>query len=133
VVTVPLSDYVPALFAANGIVAAVNATQGNIISSSLPVHAGDVIELYANGMGPVNNPPASGSPAGSSPLSKTTTQPVVMIGGQPAAVSFSGLAPGFPGLYQLNVTVPSGLAAGNQGVTIQIGGKTSPSVAIPVK
>ena len=31
------------------------------------------------------------------------------MNGQPAAVQFAGLAPGFPGLYQLNVTVPKSL------------------------
>jgi uncharacterized protein (TIGR03437 family) len=40
---------------------------------------------------------------------------------------FSGLAPGFPGLYQINATVPSGLT-GNQNVTVSIGGQTSPVV-----
>jgi uncharacterized protein (TIGR03437 family) len=55
-----------------------------------------------------------------------------MIGGQQANVSFSGLAPGFPGLYQINVTVPSGLT-GNQQVTVSIGGQTSPAVTLPLQ
>jgi len=32
------------------------------------------------------------------------------VGGDPAAVIYSGLAPGFPGLYQMNVTLPSAIA-----------------------
>jgi uncharacterized protein (TIGR03437 family) len=55
-----------------------------------------------------------------------------MIGGQQAQVLFSGLAPTFPGLYQLNVTVPAGLT-GNQNVTVSIGGQTSPAVVLPVQ
>lgn len=133
VVTVPLADYTPAFFEGNGIVAAVNATQGNIVTASTPVHAGDVVELFGNGLGPVNNQPASGSPAPASPLATTKTQPVVMIGGQQAAVSFSGLAPGFPGLYQMNVTVPGGVAAGTPSITVAIGGQTSKASTIPVK
>jgi adhesin/invasin len=50
-----------------------------------------------------------------------------MIGGVQAQVKFSGLAPGYVGLYQVNAVIPSGLASGNQPITIAIGGKTSPS------
>ena len=53
--------------------------------------------------------------------------PTVTIGNQQAQVLFSGLAPGFPALYQINIVVPSGLSAGNQPITVSIGGKTSPA------
>jgi uncharacterized protein (TIGR03437 family) len=103
---------------------------------------GQAIVLYCNGLGPVTFPPASGAPASATQLSQTTTPPVVTIGGQTAQVLFSGLSPGFVGLYQVNVTVPAGLSAGNQPITIAIGGQTSPSqtaatpaqtVVLPVK
>ena len=55
-----------------------------------------------------------------------------MIGGKQANVLWSGLAPGFPALYQINVTVPSGLT-GNQNVTVSIGGQTSPAVVLPIQ
>ena len=69
----------------------------------------------------------------SSPLARTNATPTVTIGGQPAAVSFSGLAPGFPGLYQIDATVPAGLSAGNQSVTVSIGGRTSKASGIAVQ
>jgi uncharacterized protein (TIGR03437 family) len=47
---------------------------------------------------------------------------VVTIGGQTANVTYSGLAPGYVGLYQVNVTVPSNSPAGSQPVTLSIGG-----------
>jgi uncharacterized protein (TIGR03437 family) len=133
VVTVPLTQYAPAFFLSAGIVAAVNAMTGAVITASNPAHAGDIVELYANGLGPVNNPPASGDPAPSAPpLATTKTPPTVTIGGQAATVLYSGLAPGNPGLYQINVTVP-GVAAGNQTVTLSIGGASAPNAVIPIK
>ncbi|HLI83960.1 MAG TPA: hypothetical protein VKV17_08580 [Bryobacteraceae bacterium] len=94
---------------------------------------GQVIQLFANGLGPVNNQPADGYPA---PLNanQTTTQPcTVTIGGQPATVEFCGRAPGEV-IYQVNAVVPTGLGAGNQPIAISVGGQTSPSgVMIPVQ
>jgi minor extracellular serine protease Vpr len=37
----------------------------------------------------------------------------VTIGGQVAQVLFSGLAPGYAGLYQVNVQIPSTIAPGD--------------------
>jgi minor extracellular serine protease Vpr len=54
------------------------------------------------------------------------------IGGANAAVSFSGLAPGFVGLYQVNAVVPAGLASGNQSVVISVGGSSSNSALLPI-
>jgi uncharacterized protein (TIGR03437 family) len=41
------------------------------------------------------------------------TTPSVRIGGISVAVSFAGLAPGFAGLYQVNVQVPTNAPSGN--------------------
>jgi uncharacterized protein (TIGR03437 family) len=48
-------------------------------------------------------------------------------------VSFSGLAPGFVGLYQINAEVPAGLTAGNQPVVVMLAGASSNSVLLPVQ
>jgi uncharacterized protein (TIGR03437 family) len=133
VVTVPLTACAPAFYVGGGTIAAEDAITGAQILASNPAHPGEILSLYANGLGPVTNQPASGAAAVATPLSQTTgAPPVVTIGGQQVTPSFSGLAPGYPGLYQLNVTVPAGLT-GNQNVTVSIGGQTSPVVVLPVK
>jgi len=131
VLSVPIADYSPGFFG-GGNVAALDVNF-QAISASNPAKHGELIQLFVNGLGPVSDPPKSGEPAVASPLSRTTTIPLVTIGGQDAPVQFSGLAPGFAGLYQVNVTVPASLAAGTYPVVMKIGGKTSNPANVQVQ
>jgi len=101
------------------------------INAGDPAHDNETIQLYANGMGPVTNQPASGDAAPLSPTSETPL-PVVMIGNQSAKVLFSGLTPGSGTLYALDVVVPSSLAPGTYPITVSLGGRTSPAASIVV-
>ncbi|MDP2997374.1 MAG: S8 family serine peptidase [Bryobacterales bacterium] len=131
--TVQVADYSPAVYAdRNNGAAALNESNA-VISSGVPALRGHVVQLYVNGLGPVNNQPATGDPAPSATLSRTLATPSVSIGGRPAAVSFSGLAPGFPGLNQVNFVVPADTPAGAQQVVVTIGGLAAPPVTLPVQ
>jgi minor extracellular serine protease Vpr len=142
VVTVPIATYNPAFIQTCGAACARDLSY-NVITTSNPAQRGQYIQLYANSLGPVTNPPGDGVAATGSTLSYTTTVPVVTIGGAvvpPGDVQFSGLAPGFPALYQINVKVPQSAQTGNAvPISLQIGGVTSPTstvygpVTIPVK
>ena len=102
--------------------------------------AGDNLFIYATGLGPVVSPPAdgaspcpaSGCPSNFTQIAKTTTTPTVLINGTaiPAAnVQFTGLTPFYPGVYQLNFQLPSGVAASDKTTfQIQIGGVMSNQV-----
>ncbi len=92
--------------------------------------AGSVVVLYAIGLGTTEPPVAEGSAAPVTPLARTTVQPVVRIGGQLAAVDFSGLVPGFAGLYQVNSVLPAG-ASGTLEITIEAGGRVSNRFLLP--
>jgi uncharacterized protein (TIGR03437 family) len=141
-VNLTLANYWPAFLMNSGTVAdALDNTTGALITTANPATAGEVLQLYCNGLGPVTNPPASGSPALATPLSLTTTPVTVSIGGKPALV-YGGtgfLAPPYVGLYQVNIQVPSGLSSGNQPIAISVGGATSPAqvggstVSLPIK
>ncbi len=76
------------------------------------VRRGRALVIYANGQGAVTPAVADGTPAPPSPLSSTSTPPAVFLGGRSIPVPFSGLAPGFVGLWQINVDIPADFPAG---------------------
>ncbi|MCS7315655.1 MAG: hypothetical protein NZ554_09290 [Bryobacteraceae bacterium] len=91
-----------------------------------PAAAGDHLEIYVTGLGAVESL--------SGPLRRTRLAPRVFLAGREVSeVTYSGLAPGYLGLYQVNVRVPEGLPPGRQPLRIQIGGATSNEVWILVR
>ena len=135
-VTVPIRNASPAPFefteAAGRLLAAVVGESG-IITSDNPAVRGRAVSLYVNGLGPVDNQPASGAPASASPLSSTRIRPEVTIGGRRAEVLFAGLSPGFVGLYQVNVIVPEDTPAGLQPLVITSDGVASRASNLPIR
>jgi len=99
------------LISSIGELAAASGSVAGVLSR--PVLPGEYISIYCTGLGAVTNPPLSGEGASSSQLSNTLPTPTVMIGDTPANVGFSGLAPGFVGLYQVNAGVPANVPAGD--------------------
>ena len=68
-----------------------------------------------------------------SSLHNTVNAPTVTMDGLPATVQFSGLAPGFVGLYQVNAVVPAGTRSSNDiPVVLTVGGTESNTVTIAV-
>jgi uncharacterized protein (TIGR03437 family) len=141
--TVNLVRYAPGIFAANGagtgqgivLQAGTTLLAAPIATGGLPAAQGQYLTIYATGLGPVTNQPATGQPAAASgPLSITTVPATVTIGGVAATVTFAGLAPEFVGVYQVNVQMPAGVASGNAiPLTLTIGGVTSNTVTIAVQ
>ncbi len=106
----------PGIFSINGQgkgQGAIVDAAGRLVDTSNPAIAGDtVVQIYCTGLGQVSIRPPSGTPASNAPLNPTFFTPTVMIGGAPAKVLFSGLAPGSVGEYQVNVQVPAASAKG---------------------
>src|ERR1022692_2163123 len=121
-ITVLLKPYAPALFTTNAggtgqastLIAGTTslAAPTGAFPGSRPAKIGEYISIYATGLGDVSNRPSLGYPSPGSLLATTLATPTVTIGGAPATVSFSGLAPGYVGLYQINVQVPVGAPTG---------------------
>jgi len=104
-----------------------------VVSPANPAVAGETILIYCTGLGVTSPRVATGAATPPSPTS-IVTGVSVSIGKNPfSAVSFSGLAPGYAGLYQINVQVPAGLPAGPQQVFILMNGAQSNTATLTTK
>src|ERR1700733_10736541 len=91
---------------------------GSKVNASNLIAPGDSITILATGLGSVMPPVASGQPGPKDPPAVAAIAPGVEIGNQPATVTFSGLAPGFVGVYQVNAIAPSNLSSPTDEVTL---------------
>jgi uncharacterized protein (TIGR03437 family) len=93
-----------------------------------PAKVGDVLIIYATGLGEVNPSVPDGHNALDGKLHVPLTAPEVLIGGIKAKVLGSALSPQFVGVYQINAKIPTGVPTGNK-VSIQLksGSVTSPA------
>jgi len=109
-------------------------TQFVLVDASAPAAAGDVVQVFATGLGATNPPVASGAAApGAPPLAQVVATVTATIGGQPAQVQFAGLAPTYVGLYQVNVQIPGGLPPGTATLVLSAGRTTSNTVTLVLK
>jgi uncharacterized protein (TIGR03437 family) len=128
----------PAIFMIDATTPAIeHASNFQPVTVSNPASAGEVIAIYLTGLGDVNPRPAAGQAASANPLSFTVVVPTATIGGLSASVLFSGLAPGFVGLYQVNLQVPANAPTGNLDLVIvePVGSlfQSSPAVKVAVR
>jgi uncharacterized protein (TIGR03437 family) len=106
------------------------------IPGARPARRGTVIRIFATGAGETAPPllPGEAAPASGDPLVLTRVQPAVTIGGIAARLLHSLMAPGFPGVWQIDAEVPVNVSPGPAvPLTVSAGGFDSNSVTIAVE
>jgi len=110
----------PAIFTTDGVHGAIQHANGTMITAPSPATKGEVVVVFATGLGSVTPDPGLGYPGQARPLSVTTTTPSATVAGIAAPIQFSGLAPGFVGLNQVNIQIPAGVPSGDQNLVLMI-------------
>ena len=105
--------------------AAKNGTINGV--TTVPAKPGETIILWGTGFGPTVPPAPDGVALPSTPLYYTANPVTLTIGGAPASVYATALAPSFGGLFQVVVTVPTSLPNGDYGVVATIDGVATPT------
>jgi uncharacterized protein (TIGR03437 family) len=124
----------PGIFAygSNSYAVAQHSFDGSLIGPSNPAAPGEIIILYATALGPLSIDLSDGYGAPSDPLAYTIDPFDVLVDGEPCRVLFSGLGPGFVGLYQLNLVLPRDLRSGNLQIQITSQYANSQVATLPV-
>src|SRR4029077_1857800 len=86
--------------------------------TSRPAKPGEVLTLYGIGFGPVTPATPSGMLASGATELQATFE--ALLGQAPVITQYAGLAPGFTGLYQINLTIPQ-VAPGDYPLNLQLG------------
>jgi uncharacterized protein (TIGR03437 family) len=128
-VTIQLATTAPGLFQWNGNFALAEHANGRLIDAESPAQAGEVVVLFAAGLGRTVPDSSSGAvPRSAAPI-LYGPQFQLLLNGDPlpaANIFYAGVTPGFAGLYQINVKLPDVLPADPE-VRIVIGAQASPA------
>lgn len=108
--------------------AVVRQATGDLVSALSPALPGETLVIYAVGLGPVNAAVSAGHPApGPLPVRHRTE---VELGPLLLTPSFAGLAPGFAGVYQIQLETPRGLQPGSYRLRVITAGVPSEPVHV---
>ena len=123
----------PDIIFTSGGPAVVHSNDFSLVSQSKPAAAGEILSLFATGLGPTRPGLLPGQPFPSSPLAVVNSPVVVTVNGKTAEVLGAVGYPGAVDSYQVNFRVPPGIGPG--AATIQISAAWIPGapVSIPVK
>ncbi|HEY3823321.1 MAG TPA: IPT/TIG domain-containing protein [Bryobacteraceae bacterium] len=95
-----------------------------------PAKPGETILLYGTGFGPTT--PAIAPGIMTDQVYSLVPLPTATIGGLPAQVQFAGLIPTLSQVYQFNITIPNGLAGGDEPLIVNVAGTQSASGLVTI-
>jgi uncharacterized protein (TIGR03437 family) len=87
-------------------------SDGSLVTAAKPAQAGELLSLYASGLGPTLPGIDPGQPFTADPQQVVSSPVDVTVGGAAATVLYAGGTPGSTNAYQVNFRVPDGVQPG---------------------
>jgi len=107
---------------------------GSVVTPENPAKPGEILIAYLTGVGDLNNPPATGAPAGSDPLTTTLDVPTVIVNGIEVTAEFSGWTPAFVSLLQVNFRLPASLPPGERAtIKLRYGNQSTQQLTLSIE
>jgi hypothetical protein len=123
----------PEIASAAGGPAVVHASDSSPVTAAQPARGGEILTLYATGLGPTRPAIEPGRVFNANPLQVANSPIEVAVGGQVAEVLYAGGFPGTTDGFQVNFRVPSGVAPGMASLHITAAWVAGPDVKIPIQ
>ncbi len=105
----------------------------SLVSASKPARSGEILTLFASGLGPTRPGVDPGQPFTADPVQIVNSPVELTVNGKPAEVLYAGGYPGTVDRYQVNFRVPEGTIAGLVAVQLTSAWITGPEVKIAVQ
>ncbi len=123
--SIPIQAAAPGIFLSAGVAAALD--QDGLVNSAVhPAAAASIVSVFLTGDDDLDSNSVDGDPGSGQPASASggTPEVVATLGGEAAALSYAGPAPGYAGLIQINMKIPA-LPAGVYPLVVTIDGQPS--------
>jgi uncharacterized protein (TIGR03437 family) len=113
--------------------AVVHASDGSLVTTAKPAQAGEILSLYAAGLGPTFPGVDPGQPFTADPLQVASSPVEVTVSGATATVLYAGGYPGTTNAYQVNFRVPDGVQTGTANIQLSVAWIPGSQVKIAVR
>jgi hypothetical protein len=113
--------------------AVVHASDSSPVTAAKPAISGEVLTLYATGLGPTQPALQPGKVFTANPLQVANSPIEVSVGGQAAEVLYAGGYPGTADGFQVNFRLTSGMVPGVANLQLTAAFIPGPEVSLPIQ
>jgi hypothetical protein len=125
--------FLPEIAATTNGPAVTHTNNFTLVTPNSPARSGEILALYATGLGPTRPGVNPGQPFPATPLQVVNSPVEVTLNGVQAEVLYAGGYPGAVDGYQVNIRLPAGLTPGMASLQMKVAWIAGPEVKIAVQ